>query len=154
RNYMRRERAGATLQTTALLNEAYLKMIGGPADWENRAHFFAASALIMRRILVNRAHARAALKRGGAAERINLDEIPDPASTSDTSLIAVDEAPSRLAETEPRRARVIELRFFGGLSVEETAEVLRVSQQTVLRDWRLARAWLYRELSGATASQK
>jgi RNA polymerase sigma factor (TIGR02999 family) len=147
RNYMRRERAGATLQTTALVNEAYLRLMAGArGSWEARTHFFAVSALIMRRILVNRAHARAALKRGGAAERVNLDEIPDPAAGRDRDLIALDEALDRLAEVDARAARVIELRFFGGLSVEETAEFLKVSPQTVMRDWRLARAWLLREL--------
>jgi RNA polymerase sigma-70 factor (ECF subfamily) len=150
RGYMRRERPGATLQTTALVNEAYLKLVDyRDADWVDRSHFFAVSAKIMRRILVNRAEARAALKRGGRAVRVDLDEIPDVSSKRDRELIAVNDALNALAEIDARKARVVELRFFGGLSVEETAEVLKISWQTVARDWRTARAWLMKELGAS-----
>jgi RNA polymerase sigma-70 factor, ECF subfamily len=148
--YMRRERLGATLQTTALVNEAYLKLVDySQADWVDRSHFFAVSAKIMRRILVNRAEARAAVKRGGGAVRVDLDEIPDVSSKRDREIIALNDALNTLAAMDPRKARVIELRFFGGLSAEETAEVLKISWQTVARDWRMARAWLMKELGGS-----
>jgi RNA polymerase sigma factor (TIGR02999 family) len=149
RGYMRRERAGHTLQTTALVNEAYLKLVDyRVADWVDRSHFFAVSAQIMRRILINRAHARASAKRGGHAVRVNLDEIPDVSSKRDREMLALDDALNTLAVMDARKAKVIELRYFGGLSVEETAEVLKISWQTVARDWRLARAWLMKELGG------
>lgn len=145
---MQGERAGRTLQATALVHEAYLKLIDvDNVDWQHRAHFYAVAAQIMRRILLDRARKRGAAKRGGAAERINLDEIPDLAAQRDSQLIALDEALCRLAEVDARKAKVIELRFFGGLSVEETAEVLKLSADTVMRDWRLARAWLLAELN-------
>jgi RNA polymerase sigma factor (TIGR02999 family) len=117
-------------------------------NWEHRAHFFAVSAQIMRRILVDGARARATAKRGGGMPRVNLDEIAGVSSGGGDELIALDEALKSLSELDPRKARVIELRFFGGLSVEETAAVLKVSQDTVMRDWRLARSWLLLELSG------
>ena len=146
-NYMRRERPGQTLQTTALVNEAYLRLVGAQnVNWRDRAHFFAVSAQMMRRILVNAAHARATAKRGGHAARVNLDNIPEVSSGRDSELIAVDETLKALAEVDPRKARVIELRFFGGLSVEETAAILKISPQSVMRDWRLAKLWLMREL--------
>jgi RNA polymerase sigma factor (TIGR02999 family) len=149
RAYMRRQQPGSTLQTTALLNEAYIRLMEAHgANWADRSHFFAVSAQIMRRILVNRALARACLKRGGQAVRVNLDEIPDISARRDRELVALDEALGRLAIIDARKARVIELRFFGGLSVEETAEVLKISPQSVMRDWRLARSWLMHELSG------
>ena len=145
---MQNERPGRTIQTTALVHEAYLKLIDvNQVDWQHRAHFFAVSAQIMRRILLDRARRRAAGKRGGAAQRVNLDELPDVGAGRAREMIALDDALNALAALDPRKARVIELRFFGGLSVEETAEVLRVSPDTVLRDWRLARAWLLKELS-------
>jgi RNA polymerase sigma factor (TIGR02999 family) len=146
---MQDERQGRSIQTTALVHEAYLKLIDvANVDWRHRAHFFAVSARIMRRILLDRARRRTAARRGGKSPRINLDEIPDMSSGRARELIALDDALQVLAEVDPRKARVIELRFFGGLSAEETAEVLKVSPDTVLRDWKLARAWLLAELSG------
>jgi RNA polymerase sigma factor (TIGR02999 family) len=152
RRYMHRERDGHTLQTTALVNEAYLRLVDVThVDWQDRAHFFAVSAQMMRRILVDAARARASSKRGGQAVRAELDEIPDLSSGRDREIVAIDDALEALAELDPRKARVIELRFFGGLSVEETAEVLKISPQSVLRDWKLAKAWLMRELSHKSA---
>ena len=154
RRYMRNERAGNTLQTTALVNEAYLRLVDAQrVGWQDRAHFFAVSAQMMRRILVDAARARGSAKRGGQVKRVNhsaafnLDEIPDVSTGRDRELVAIDDALNTLAEMDPRKARVIELRFFGGLSVEETAEILKISSQTVLRDWKLAKAWLTRELA-------
>jgi RNA polymerase sigma factor (TIGR02999 family) len=154
RRYMRNERAGNTLQTTALVNEAYLRLVDAKGvGWHDRVHFFAVSAQIMRRILVDAARARASAKRGGQVKRVNhssafnLDEIPDVSSSRDRELVAIDDALKTLSEMDPRKARVIELRFFGGLSVEETAEVLKISPQSVMRDWKLAKAWLMRELT-------
>ncbi len=146
-HFMRDERPGKTIQTTALVHEAYLKLIDVKnVDWQHRAHFFAISAQIMRHILLDRARRRVAAKRGGAAARVNLDEIADIGSGRARELIALDDGLNVLAKVDPRKARVIELRFFAGLSVEETAEVLKVSSDTVKRDWRLARAWLLAEL--------
>jgi RNA polymerase sigma-70 factor, ECF subfamily len=146
---MRNERPGHTIQATALVHEAYLRLIDVTnVDWQHRAHFFAVSAQIMRRILLDQARRRTAGKRGGKAARVNLDEIPAVGDGRARELIALDDALSALAQVDPRKAQVIELRFYGGLSVEETAEVLKVSTDTVLRDWRLARAWLLAELSG------
>ena len=146
---MQNERPGRTIQTTALVHEAYLKLIDvNNVDWQHRAHFFAVSAQIMRHILLDRARRRVAAKRGGATPRVNLDELPDVGSGRARELIALDDALNALAKVDTRKARVIELRFFGGLSVDETAEVLKVSPDTVLRDWRLARAWLLSEMSG------
>ncbi len=157
RGHMRRENQGNTLQTTALVNEAYLRLVDVPnVGWKDRAHFFAVSAQMMRRILVDAARARASGKRGGGARRVDLDQVPDISSGRHRELVAVDEALNVLAEMDPRKARVVELRFFGGLSVEETAEVLGISAQSVMRDWRLAKAWLMRELSvpsGDTSSK-
>lgn len=146
--YMRNERKGVTIQTTALVNEVYLKLAGADdLSWEDRTHFFAVSANIMRRILVDQARARGSAKRGAGAARLNLDDVPDIASAKrDREIVAIDEALGVLAEMDPRKAKVIELRFFGGLSVEETAGALRISPQSVLRDWKLAKAWLTREL--------
>ena len=151
RRYMRSERSGATLQSTALVHEVYLRLIDAErVEWHDRVHFFALSAQLMRRILIDAARARVAAKRGGKAKRldrstVDLDQIPDPDSDGAT-LCALDDALQELSRIDPRRAKVIELRFFGGLSVEETAGVLQVSPQSVMRDWRLARAWLAREL--------
>jgi RNA polymerase sigma-70 factor (ECF subfamily) len=149
RRYMRRERAGHTLQTTALVNEVYLRLVNVTGlDWKDRAHFFAVSAQMMRRILVDAARARASARRRGGirASSVNLDQVPDLSGRAG-ELIALDDALNTLAQMDPRKARVIELRFFGGLSVEETAEVLKISPQSVMRDWKLAKAWLKRELS-------
>jgi RNA polymerase sigma factor (TIGR02999 family) len=147
RGYMRRENQGNTLQTTALVNEAYLRLVDvANVGWQDRAHFFAVAAQMMRRILVDAARARASGKRGGGVRRAYLDQIPDISAGRDTELIALDDALQALAELDPRKVRVIELRYFGGLSVEETAEALRISPRSVLRDWNLAKAWLSREL--------
>ena len=148
-HFMKNERPDCTIQATALVHEAYLKLIDVTnVDWQHRAHFFAVSATMMRHILLDRARRRLAGKRGGKAPRVNLEEIPDVSSGRASEVIALDDALNALAVVDPRKARVIELRFFGGLSVEETAEVLKVSPDTVLRDWRLARAWLLTELEG------
>ena len=154
RRYMRQERAGNTLQATALVNEAYLRLVDVQnVAWKDRIHFFAVAAQIMRRILVDAARARASAKRGGHLNKVdhstalNLDEILDMGSNRGAELIAVDDALNQLAEFDPRKARVIELRFFGGLSVHETAEILKISPQSVMRDWKLAKAWLLRELT-------
>jgi RNA polymerase sigma-70 factor, ECF subfamily len=153
RLHMRREHPGNTLQTSALVNEVYLRLVdAGGVDWKDRVHFFAVSTRIMRRILVDAARARKSAKRGGQMQKVahsstvNLDEIADVSSQRGNELIAVDDALTLLEQIDPRKSRVIELRFFGGLSVEETAEVLAVSPQTVMRDWKLAKAWLMREL--------
>ena len=146
-HFMENERPGASVQATALVHEAYLRLIDiTNVDWQHRAHFFAISAQIMRRILLDRARRLVAAKRGGANARVNLEDIADLGCTRARELVALDDALSSLAELDPRKARVIELRFFAGLSVEETAEVLKVSRETVLRDWRLARAKLLSEL--------
>ncbi len=154
RRYMRNERSGVTLQSTALVHETFLRLIDAKdVDWHDRVHFFALSAQLMRRILVDAARARAAAKRGGRVARVehssevDLDQIPT-ADLSAARLCELDDALEDLTRIDPRRAKVIELRFFGGLSVEETAAALEVSPQTVMRDWRLARAWLGRELRG------
>lgn len=154
RSYMRHERPGHTLQATALVNEAFLRLVDGrELDWTDRAHFFAVCARVMRRILVDAARSRAAVKRGGKADRaeraraIDLDRLLAPDMEVRAQVCALDEALNALARIDPRRAQVIELRFFAGLSVEETGEVLQISPQTVMRDWKLARAWLARELS-------
>ena len=151
--YMRHERAGHTLQTTALANEAYLRLVEVKnVDWQDRRHFLAVSAQIMRRILVDAARTRASVKRGGEMERIDhstavdFDRLPAAGSDRAAELCALDDALNTLSQMDPRRAQVIELRFFGGLSVEQTAEVLSISPQSVMRDWKLARAWLAREL--------
>jgi RNA polymerase sigma factor (TIGR02999 family) len=146
-HYMKDEAPGRTIQTTALVHEAFLKLIDVKnVDWQHRAHFFAVSGQIMRHILLDRARRRIALKRGGKSAQIRLDEVPDFSKGHPEDVIALDEALKALAQIDPRRVQVIELRFFAGLSVEETAAVLKVSADTVLRDWRLARVWLMREL--------
>jgi RNA polymerase sigma factor (TIGR02999 family) len=151
--YMRNERAGNTLQTTGLVSEAYVRLVDVKGvDWQDRAHFLAIAARIMRRILIEAARTRAAAKRGGDMARVDhssaldLDQLAVATSDRATELCALDDALEALARMDARRAQVIELRFFGGLTVEETADVLKISRQTVLRDWRLARAWLAREL--------
>lgn len=144
---MQNERACASFQATALVHEAYLKLIEvDNVDWQHRAHFFAISAQVMRHILLDAARKRSTAKRGGDMPRVNLDEVPDLSSGRASELLAVDEALTALAEVDPRKAQVIELRFFGGLTVEETAAVIKVSCDTVMRDWRLARVWLLAEM--------
>ncbi len=145
--YMVRERPGHTLQTSALVNEAYLRLIDAhQVQWQDRTHFFAISANVMRRILVQFARSRGSRKRGGGAGRVDLDEALIPSPERDADLMALDDALTALAAIDPREARVVELRFFGGLSVEETAEVLQLSGMTVKRDWNHAKAWLLQEL--------
>jgi RNA polymerase sigma factor (TIGR02999 family) len=153
RGYMRREHPGHTLQTTALVNEAYLRLVDAKGvDWQDRVHFLAVAARIMRRILTDAARTRASAKRGGRMARvdhssaIDFDRLPQAGSDRAAELCALDDALNDLSQMDPRRAQVIELRFFGGLTVDETAEVLKISPQTVMRDWKLARSWLAREL--------
>jgi RNA polymerase sigma factor (TIGR02999 family) len=144
---MRRERAAHTLQTTAVVNEAYLRLVDQQgADWRSRAHFFAVSAQVMRHILVDYARRKYSGKRGGAAHKGTLDEVAPASTERAAELVALDEALQALAELHPRRCKVVELRYFGGLNNREAAEVLGISEVTVERDWRFARAWLYREL--------
>jgi RNA polymerase sigma-70 factor, ECF subfamily len=148
RHYMFGERSGHTLQTTALVNEVYLRLVQcDQMNWQDRAHFFAVSAQLMRRILIDFARARGYQKRGHGAPHISLDDAPSVGSHSDPNVVALDEALRALASVDERKSKVVELRFFGGLSVEETAEVLKVSQETVKRDWKLAKVWLLREMS-------
>jgi RNA polymerase sigma factor (TIGR02999 family) len=145
--YMAGERPGHALQTTALVNEAYLRLIDSSrVRWQNRAHFFAVSAQLMRRILVDVARARAKLKRGGDAIQVSLEEAMEIPRKPGADLIALDDALTALAAFDERKSKVVELRFFGGMSVEETAEVLGISPMTVMRDWGLAKVWLLREL--------
>ena len=149
RRYMKGERPGHSLQTTALVNEAYLRLVDYKRmQWQNRAHFFAVSGQVMRRILVEHARRRN-LKRGGAVQHVSLDEAAQVGAGRAADLVALDDAMNALARLDPRKVQVVEMRYFGGLSVEETAEVLKVSPITVMRDWSTAKAWLYRELTGA-----
>ena len=146
--YLRRERPGHTLQTTALIHEAYLRLIDQKdVRWQNRAHFYAISAQLMRRILVDHARSRQAAKRGGSDIKLPLEEAMIASEGREVDLVALDEALERLAAIDPQQSRVVELRFFSGLSVEETAEVLGTSTRTVKRDWNVAKAWLRREIS-------
>ena len=148
RHYMRGERPGHSLQTTALVNEAYMRLIDYKSmQWQNRAHFFAVSSQLMRRILVDHARRRN-LKRGGGVQHVSLEETAIVGGDRTADLVALDDAMDALARIDPRKVQVVEMRFFGGLSVEETAEVLQVSSVTVMRDWSTAKAWLYRELTG------
>ena len=150
RRYMRRERAGHTLQTTALIHEAYIRLVDAQGiNWQNRAHFFGISARVMRRVLVDFARERGYRKRGGGECRVPLDEALLVADAPDQDLVALDDALNALAGVDARKSRAIELRFFGGLSIEETAVVLEVSPETVKRDCRLAKAWLLRWLTEA-----
>lgn len=149
RHYMSNERPGHTLQTTELVNEAYVRLIDWKnVRWQNRAHFFGVAAQIMRRILVDFARSRASVKKGGGTHYVSLSEAMTVSPERGEDLIALDHALQSLSELDSRKSRIVELRFFGGLSVEETAEVLKISARTVMRDWGLAQAWLYRELSG------
>ena len=145
--YMQRERPQHTLQPTALVNEAYLRLVNAKSvQWQDRAHFFALCAQMMRRILVDYARSRARFKRGGAALKVPLDESLAVPSKQDVDLVKLDDALHALAALDDRKARAVELRYFGGLSVEETAEVLGVSVSTIMNDWKMAKAWLFREL--------
>jgi RNA polymerase sigma factor (TIGR02999 family) len=148
--YLRRERSDHTLQSTALVHEAYLRLAGPEApEWRNRAHFFGVAANLMRQILVEHARARHAAKRGGHAVKLSLEDAPDLPVAIDLDVLALDDAMQRLALMDPQQAEIVELRFFGGLSVEESAEVLGISPATIKRDWSSARAWLYREMTEA-----
>ena len=148
-HYMRGERPGHTLQTSALVNEAYLRLVGHEEiEWQGRAHFFAIAAQAMRRILVDHARRRGGQKRGGGAHKVALDEALIISADRAAEVVALDDALARLAEVDPRKSRAVELRFFGGLSVEETAEVLNVSPGTVMREWTFTKAWLKREITG------
>ena len=148
RHYMSRERLDHTLQTTALVNEAYLRLVNRKSvHWQNRAHFFAIAAQVMRSILVDHARAHAYQKRGGGARKIELDEAMIVSQERAAEVVALDEALTELAAFDPQQSRIVELRFFGGLTIEETAEVLNISPATVKREWGTAKAWLYRELS-------
>jgi RNA polymerase sigma factor (TIGR02999 family) len=148
--FLRRERQGHTLQTTALINEAYLNLIKQDCvTWQNREHFFAISANLMRRILINYANARHRKKRGGEVENLELDDsIMIATNSKDLDLLALDEALTRLAKIDDQQAQIVELRYFGGLTIEETSDVLGIAPATIKRDWKMTKAWLYRELSG------
>jgi RNA polymerase sigma factor (TIGR02999 family) len=147
RHYMARERDGHTLQTTALINEVYLRLVKvKEVQWQDRAHFFAVSAQLMRRILTDFARSHGYQKRGGGARQVPLDEVCLASEEPGVDLVALEQALTRLGETDARKSKVVELRFFGGLTVDETAEVLQISGETVMRDWSVARAWLLREL--------
>ncbi len=151
--HLRRERANHTLQPTALVNEAFLKLVGQrDVNWQNRAHFFGVSANMMRRILVDYARAGRAEKRAGGLTRVTLDDANVAAESRDVDLLALDDALSTLADKDPKLAHLVELRFFAGLTTKETAEVLGVSTSTVEREWVAARAWLFRAMTGGTAS--
>ncbi len=148
RRYMRDERAANTLQTTALVNEVYLRLVDVKnVDWQQRAQFFAITTQMMRRILVDAARARGSHKRGAGAVKVNVDDVSLVSPEPDASLVALDEALEAFAEVAPRQAKLVELRYFGGLSEEEIAEILKISPRTVRRDWEFAKSWLMRELS-------
>ncbi|MEW6208017.1 MAG: sigma-70 family RNA polymerase sigma factor [Acidobacteriota bacterium] len=148
--YLRREAAPHTLQTTALVHEAYLKLVDQKkVRWQNRSHFFAIAAQAMRRILIDHARTRLSARRGGSEQKIALDDgAIDISEERASSLVALDEALERLAEIDPQKSRIVELRFFGGLSIEETAHALGIGTATVIRQWRVAKAWLYKEVTG------
>lgn len=146
--YVQRERDGHTLETTALVNEAYVRLVGQQKiEWQNRAHFFAVTAQVMRHILIDHARRRHYAKRGGAAQQVSLEDSYAMTSERAAELVALDEALDELAKLDPRKGRVVELRYFGGLSLEETADVLGISVMTVRRDWRAAKAWLYKAVT-------
>jgi RNA polymerase sigma-70 factor (ECF subfamily) len=148
RYYMRRERPGNTLQTTALVNEAYMRLANyKKMRWQSRAHFFAVAAQVMRRILVEQARSRNFAKRGGGAQKVSLEETAVVSAGRSAEVIAIDDALTDLESWDPRKGKIVELRFFGGLSIEETAEVLKISPTTVQREWRSAKAWLHRAIS-------
>lgn len=154
--YMSREPQGHTLQTTALINEAYLKLAGQrDVDWQNRAHFFGIASQVMRRILVDQARHERRLKRGGEATRVSIQEVDPPSAQPPIDAVdayALDRVLTRLESLDPHQSRIVELRFFGGLTIEETAAVLNISAGTVKREWAVAKAWLYRELAGDASS--
>ena len=151
RRYMAGERAGHTLQTTALIHETYLRLVDiRRVEWQDRAHFLAVCAQLMRRILIDFARSRGYQKRGGAAPHVNFEEALVVTAQSDFNLVALDDALNRLAKMDARKSNVVELRFFGGLDVKETAEVMKVSPDTVMRDWKMAKVWLLRELRRGT----
>jgi RNA polymerase sigma-70 factor, ECF subfamily len=153
RRYMNRERPGHTLQTTALVHEAYTRLIAAPhVDWRDRSHFLAVCSTLMRRALVDYARSNGYQKRGGGRTLVSLEDAPDRGYDREVDLLALDEALTRFAGFDPRASQVVEMRFFGGLSVEETAEVLQTSPGTVMRDWKMAKAWLLRELDSKTAN--
>jgi len=153
RHYLQSERSGHTLQSTALVNEAYVRMVAQDfPEWQSRAHFFAVAAQLMRQILVDYARSHRASKRGGNVYKVTLDEAVGQPVKTDVDILALDEALKELAEMDPQQSRVVELKFFAGLSIEHTAEVLGVSPSTVKRDWVTARAWLYRELDRSSAT--
>lgn len=153
RHYLQSERSGHTLQSTALVNEAYVRMVAQDfPEWQSRAHFFAVAAQLMRQILVDYARSHRASKRGGNVYKVTLDEAEGQPVKTDVDILALDEALKELAEMDPQQSRVVELKFFAGLSIEHTAEVLGVSPSTVKRDWVTARAWLYRELDRSSAT--
>ena len=154
-HYMSRERPGQTLQTTALLNEAFLRLVDNPRrDWQNRTHFVAAASQLMRRIMVDRARERRALKRGGDAMKVSLDEAVIVSEERAEELLALDEALEKLAAQDPRKGQIVELRYFGGLTTEETADFLKISHRTVRREWRMAKVWLYCALSGEEPDER
>jgi len=147
-SYMRKQSPGHTLQATALVNEIYIKLINTKnVSWKDRAHFFAVAAQAMRQILIDHARSHKYAKRGGGAHKVELDEVAVVAQEQAAILIALDDALRSLSDIDQRKSQIVELRFFGGLSIEETAEVMKISTPTVEREWRLAKAWLYRELS-------
>ena len=153
RRYMSRERKGHTLQTTALINEAYVRLVDQRSvQWANRSHFFAISAQIMRRILIDHARRHSYAKRGGGARQVSLEETATMVKGDFSEVLRLDEALKSLAQLDPRRSQVVELRYFGGLNNEEIAGVLKISENTVIRDWNMARAWLHRQLSGSPAN--
>jgi RNA polymerase sigma factor (TIGR02999 family) len=146
--YLRRERQGHTLQTTALINEAYMRIVDqNRVNWQSRAHFFGVAAQMMRRILVDHARSHLYAKRGGGAQKLTLDEAIATPQERELDLVALDDALTTLARVDPQQSRIIELRFFGGLTIQETAEVIGISPATVKRDWNMAKAWLYGEIS-------
>jgi RNA polymerase sigma factor (TIGR02999 family) len=152
--YLRRERPDHTLQATALVHEAYIRLIDQDVPWQNRAHFFGIAAEMMRRILIDHARGLQAAKRGSGGIKLPLDDVLNLSVERATDLIVLDEAMKALAEIDPQKSRIVELRFFGGLSIEETAEVLGVGTATIIRQWKLAKAWLYREVSKTVASDE
>lgn len=153
RHYLQKERPGHTLQSTALVNEAYVRMVAQDfPQWQNRAHFFAVAAQLMRQILVDYARSHRASKRGGDVYKVALDEAEERPQSADVDIIALDDALKTLAGLDAQQSRVVELKFFGGLSIDDTAEVLGISASTVKRDWITARAWLYRELDRSDAT--
>jgi RNA polymerase sigma-70 factor (ECF subfamily) len=153
RRYMSRERKGHTLQTTALINEAYVRLVDQRnVQWANRSHFFAISAQIMRRILIDHARRQTYAKRGGGARQVSLEETAVFVQDNLSQFLRLDEALKSLAELDPRRSQVVELKYFGGLNNDEIAGVLKISKNTVIRDWNMARAWLYRQLAGGAAT--